>query len=400
MCEVPSQEYSNGFCYDRCKPGWSGVGSECLKNCPDGFIDHGSACEPPSSLRKPVKPYMSACPAGQVDRSGNCFEPQSVSFTSLNGIQVPVVSGCNCIKRTLAERIQCPSGYSPFNNGCITNCPDGTVSFPRPTPTDSNPKPESMYCTALCPLKSNSKSDRWVYQGGMCVKEWYSRVPLANRGDQVPLGAPPSVTPTLGKPKTVASYLAKQPLGSSLNDRYRGAHSIGQDLGQTPLGNPAQDAVGDSWWALIFDPSKLLTALFLFGVVIFGGPYLFPLVAQGVGALTKGLGLLGESTAVGAGKVVEGAGAGAGKVIEGTGTAAGALVSATGTALADIETSVGKNVAAAVAVPAARLQARNLAKPLEAQRLALEQLTTAQEAYNRILAAKSTQGPVEVPAPS
>jgi hypothetical protein len=76
---------------------------------------------------------------------------------------------------------------------------------------------------------------------------------------------------------------------------------------------------------------------------------------------------------------------GAGKVIEGAASGAGQIIESTGGVLADIETSVGKNVAAAIATPASRLEAVNAARPVQAQREALEELIGATREYQDLL---------------
>lgn len=339
MCDNPSQELSNGFCYDKCPSGWQAFGGMCLKSCPPGFVDHGTTCEPSSLLRKPINAYMSPCPDGQIDRNGNCFEPQTTTFVMVNGIQVPRVTGCNCIKKTMAQRLQCTSGYVPFNNGCISKCPGGYTDI-----KDSTGEIASMYCQALCPLKTNSKNVRWPHLNGQCVKEYRSRT------TQVPgalifsgTGFSRNSAPKLGKPVTVASELAKKPLGSSLNDRYRAAQSIYKDLGSSPLTNPVQNAFGDSWISLLADPSKLVLFVIIMSVILLGGPQIIPLISSAFGNVAKGLGIASE------------------KIIAGVGTGVGAVAGSTLTSAAALESSLGKNVAAAVANPAAILRANQAA---------------------------------------
>lgn len=358
MCDNPSQELSNGFCFDKCPSGWQAFGGMCLKSCPAGFVDHGTTCEPPSVLRKPINAYMSACPDNQVDRNGNCFEPQTTTFIMLNGSLVPKVTGCNCIKRTLAQRLQCTSGYVPFNNGCISKCPANYTDI-----KDSIGEIASMYCQELCPLKTNSKNVRWPHINGQCVKEYRSRTnQIAGALSVRPTSKTRNTVPKLGKPVTVASELAKKPLGSSLNDRYRAAQSIYKDLGSSPLTNPYKSAIPDSWTSLFADPSSLLIFFVVIAVVIFAGPKLFPLLGSAIGYVFKGLGLLTEKVESGVGSVVSGAG-----------TAAGAIIGSTGTVLADVEKSVGSNVAAAIARPAAKLAAKNATETQRAESAATAQ---------------------------
>jgi hypothetical protein len=234
-----------------------------------------------------------------------------------------------------------------------------------------------LYCTELCPLKENKKNERWQNIGGLCVKEYKKRI--ATKEDTVVADTKQyagtfGTNPVYGLPSTMSSYLASRPLGSSLQDRYRAGQSIQNNLSTSPDTNPFQNALGTSWLSLFFNPSRLALALIIFGLLIFGAPYLFPLLAQGFGSVVKGLGLLTASVETGAGKVIEGAASGAGQIIE-----------STGGVLADIETSVGKNVAAAIATPASRLEAVNAARPVQAQREALEELIGATREYQDLL---------------
>lgn len=372
-CNISSQIYANGFCFDPCPAGQSPVGDVCVFNCPEGFLNRGEACEPPSFLRKPVKSYLAPCAPNEIDQNGNCYEPQVVSYiTGPDKTQIAKVSGCGCIKKTLDERVQCPKGFSRYNNGCVTECPPGFTDI-----KDDEGRIKSLYCTELCPLKENKKNERWQNIGGLCVKEYKKRI--ATKEDTVVADTKQyagtfGTNPVYGLPSTMSSYLASRPLGSSLQDRYRAGQSIQNNLSTSPDTNPFQNALGTSWLSLFFNPSRLALALIIFGLLIFGAPYLFPLLAQGFGSVVKGLGLLTASVETGAGKVIEGAASGAGQIIE-----------STGGVLADIETSVGKNVAAAIATPASRLEAVNAARPVQAQREALEELIGATREYQDLL---------------
>lgn len=376
-CVVPSQELSNGMCFDRCKPGWSPYGGLCLQECPEGFKDRGHACEPPSALRTVSRPYLSACPDGQIDRNGACYEPQTVSYIFVSGpngttTKVPKVSGCGCIRRTLEQRLQCPGGFEVVNGSCASKCPPGFGAS------------EGLYCSQECPLKKNSK-ERWASMGGLCVKDHYSRVPhdssaytstqpaVVNGGGTLTRTTQAASAPVYGLPFTVVSYLASRPQGSSLQDRIRAGQTIAQSLGASGFNNPFSNAVGDSWLNLLLDPSKILLFAAILVGVIWGGPYLF----GGVGALFKGL---AGGTGEGIGAAVKGTGQAVGSVVRG----AGRVAESAENVVADISQSVGENVAASVAMPAAKLRAREAAAPLEAQTVALGQLTSAQAAYNTV----------------
>lgn len=294
---MPSQQLSNGFCYDKCPNGWDPSGSACLSKCPAGFTDHGTTCEPPSILRSTIKAYVEACPANQIEIGGNCFEPQTVSYAVVNGQQVPKVSGCGCIRRTLEQRIQCPQGYVKYNNACLPPCPAGYDDVKAPDGTVL-----SMYCLEKCPLNYGSKNDRWRFIGGQCVKEFRSRLP------QRPGSTTSQTTPSdpsfrilravFGTPETVLSNLSKKPLGS-LQNRYRAGQSLYKDLNNNTGG--IQDFLPTSWIDLLENPQ----AIVIFGFAIVAIIYALPLIAKGVGGFVSFLlPSLGKAT----GAVVEGAG--------------------------------------------------------------------------------------------
>jgi hypothetical protein len=382
QCQIPTQEFLNGFCYDKCPAGYSPYNSGiCLQNCPINFTDLGTACQPPSVLRTSAKTMISKCADNQVDRNGNCYEPQMVNTILLNGVEVPKVTGCGCIRKTFAQRIQCPSGFDIYNNECVSKCPTGFTGI-----KDINGNISSMYCIAECPLRIGTSNQRWKFVGGLCVKDFTRRLAHSSSG----LSSTPGTfieTPVDGIPNTMVSYLAGRPLGSSLNDRNRVGQSINESLGATqPFSNPFASSIGDSWLSLIFDPAKLAYALIIFGVIIFGGPTLFPLLAGGIGALFKGIGLGLGSTAEGAGSLAKSVESGTGKLVESVEVGTGKVAEATlGTVAAGIDAS------------AASVRARNVAKPINAQRDAIDQLTTAQENLNRATAAAIAAGVPPVP---
>lgn len=276
-CADPSQELSNGFCYDKCPNGYVGSGAVCLQNCPSNFIDHGAACEAPSVIRQTIKSFLEPCQPGQIDRNGDCFEPQTFTY----GPQGPVQSGCGCIKRAREQRLQCPPGYIKYNNSCVSGCPTDYHDIIDPVTKQVS----SLLCIMQCPFKDSSKQ-RWSLQGQMCVKPTLKR--LRHRPGGVDSNGSNQYGPEFGVPNSVLSSLAKRPLGSSVNDRVRTGQSVG-----------ASNAAGSSfltegWKQLASQP--LLLVLIVFGgfTIYFIGPALF-----------KGLGKLLGSVAAGAGGLVE-----------------------------------------------------------------------------------------------
>lgn len=319
QCPVPNEQLSLGFCYSPCPAGYTGQGSACIANCPAGFIDHGSTCEPPTVTRQPGKPYLEPCGSSEIEQNGNCFEPQTFSWYNQ-------VSGCGCIKKTMTERVKCPTGYVVYNNACLPQCPPGYTSI-----TDATGNLVSAACTKLCPPKPNSR-DLWSALNGQCVKDVKSRMATATSSAN-------TTVKSMSKPKSMLSSIASSKGGSNVLERSR----VG--MGSTasgPLGDGLGDGVSDvlGFLSNIMDGSflgalaqnldKLLWPIAIIVLLIFLGPSLLPGLGKGVGALL-------QYTGIGVGKVVE----------------------ATGTVAAKVETAVGENVAEVVRIPAAQARAVN-----------------------------------------
>ena len=278
-CVDPSQELSNGFCYEKCPNGYVGSGAVCLQNCPTGFTDHGAACEAPSILRQTIKAFLQPCQPGQIDRNGDCFEPQS--FT--NGPQGPVQSGCGCIRRTRDQRLQCPQGFIKFNSACASECPLGYSDI-----KDQSGQITSLYCAQECPFKDSSKQ-RWTLLGEMCVKPAIKR--LRHKPAGVSQSGANQFGPYFGVPNSVLSNLARRPLGSSVNDRVRTGQSVGASNSAT------SNIFTEGWKQLIAQPILLL--IIIFGGIAFWkiGPPLFFGLGKLLGSVASSAGTVVSSVA-------------------------------------------------------------------------------------------------------
>jgi hypothetical protein len=260
------------------------------------FIDHGTLCEPPSILRKTTKPFITPCAQNQIDRNGNCFEPQVVFYDSPSDpsqLPKPRVTGCGCIRVTAKERIKCPPGQDVYNNTCLVGCPDG-YSAVRDLSTK---EVISMYCQKDCPEKTLTKGQRETRVGNQCVKESYSRLASQNL------------------PVTTLSVLASRPLGSSLNDR--------NPASARPFGSS-----DPSFWTWLFNLAPkawekdivfLLYVAVIAAVIFYAGPTFLPLLGNAVGQILNGV--LGATS----------------NVLTSTSKAAGKIISATGDVAAELE---------------------------------------------------------------
>lgn len=328
-CVVPSQELSDGFCFDRCPQGWSGRGALCLRDCPVGFADLGMGCQPASRPRRVVKSYLQPCNSGQSDVQGDCYEPQKINVVTVNGIQTPQVVGCGCIRKYLIDRVQCPEGYEVYNNSCVEKCGPGFTSVKDNTGTITSP-----YCISECPLKVNSKTDRWTFLGGVCVKESRSRVSYQETSTLPSTQLDTRIRAlrmNLGLPVTMASELANLPNGSTLLERYRAGIGILKNVQQNPDTNSWLNFFGNNWGSFLSNPSALIFGF----VLIFGLFYILPALAplfKGVasllGSLFTGIGVAGKDVLETAGSVVQDVGTGVAKDVGATLSQAGANLQA------------------------------------------------------------------------
>lgn len=278
----PGQELSNGFCYDKCPTGFSSYGALCLQNCPVGFIDHGMGCEAPTELRTSIKASIEPCAQGQIDKNGDCFEPQNFIQTTLG----PKAVGCGCIRRTLKNRIQCPAGYTKYNNSCVSACSLGYKSI-----LDNSGEIASLLCTAECPKNINSKT-QWISSAGLCVKPFRKRLAHSVTSN--------IIFPEYGIPNTMLSMLAKKPLGTSLNERVRTGQSVGASQAAKPGSNPFLE----SWSTLFNQPILIVSVIGALIFLFYAGPSIF----RGLGKLIGSTASAAGSVATAAGSVAEGAG--------------------------------------------------------------------------------------------
>ena len=339
-----------------------------------------------------MKAFIRPCPEGQHDVNGDCFEPQTIAWYNK-------VSGCGCIRIPFAERLQCPSNYTLYNNSCVTQCPDGYEDIRSTTGNVT-----SLYCMQACPKNSPTN-------GGLCIKEYFTRQQhkIINN----------AITPVFSLPENMAGVLAKSPNGHTLGSRYQANQTIQQNLATGNSSPPGAGLGGafDNWNALFENPGALIVFIIILGALYFGGSSLFPLIAEGIGTVFKGFGSLfgGElsgagslissgaatvgtlaegsakgagallaSTGRGVGSVIEGTAAGAGSLIKNTASGAGSLIRNTAETLGNVENAVGRDVSAAIATPGANLAARNARAPIDAERAAIRQLELAQAALNRV----------------
>ncbi|NBS69595.1 hypothetical protein EBT31_11885, partial [bacterium] len=174
-CEEPTEKGTGlgiGFCYDKCKDGYSSDGASqciqncpadydrtggpmgftCAKKCPDGFppVTPGDvvSCKKPLPFDRNPIPAKLQCNADEEVGSasaGLCYPKCKPGYKS-DGIT-------QCIQ-------DCPPGYDrtggPAGFTCAKQCPEGfspptpgdVVSCKKPLPFDRNPVPTRIQCNA------------------------------------------------------------------------------------------------------------------------------------------------------------------------------------------------------------------------------------------------------------
>lgn len=365
-CEIPSHDIFSGFCYEDCPAGYSPDGGQCYRDCPDKFVDHGMACEPPSILRKPVKAFMTPCSEGQIDVNGDCYEPQVATWYNK-------VSGCGCIRRKLADRLQCPEGYELYNNSCVTKCPEGYVDV-----RNASGKIASLYCHEECPLDRGSNTNRWAFIGGLCVKEYIDRAKHDIIGRDASGNAVYRVA--LKQPNGAATILSKRAMTQGSNSRQR----LGFDImgGLKDFGNALNPATYiNSFLDSLFEPAKkiLLLAAMVFGA-FYGLPSLFKLISSlfaAVGGVAKGVGAASEGALKGVGSAAKEIGTGVGTVVRGTTGLVEKVESGAGSAIEGLGKAaggLGSLAGAAEEGAASRIRAASIERIAQAQRRAIDLL--------------------------
>jgi hypothetical protein len=93
-CTLPKTDFQLGLCYERCKPGFYGVGPICwaktenvgvgkpigLEPCPKGWANDGLTCRQPLKCESGLKFFTKGCEGGKItgrlDSGGVCDWPE------------------------------------------------------------------------------------------------------------------------------------------------------------------------------------------------------------------------------------------------------------------------------------------------------------------------------------
>jgi hypothetical protein len=229
-------------------------------------------------------------------------------LTEVNGIIVPKQTGCGCVRQPLAKRLQCPVGFIPFNNSCVSQCEKGYSSI-----TDISGNISSLFCQALCPENPKSQT-RWTRINNLCVKNYFSRIQQKKNGSQV--------YGSYSTPSNTLTYLASKPLGSGLNER--------SPLGQALLPTSMSPFSPSSWLPSGLNMKTVSLIIGAFILFLF-----FPFISsiiQSFSHIISGIGSGIGSTIKGAGEGIGGVESAIGKVASGAGSAIQGTLNVIGTA--------------------------------------------------------------------
>jgi hypothetical protein len=123
----PDQEKDGALCYNRCAPGYDGIGPVCWAHTTD--VGAGTL------------PSLRGCDAGQRDDGTSCWEDWSCRTYECGRLlgafgedwgpkYCSDCGGCGCIKATAFDRQTCPDGMEKVDGLCYNRCPDGSSRVP------------------------------------------------------------------------------------------------------------------------------------------------------------------------------------------------------------------------------------------------------------------------------
>jgi Calcineurin-like phosphoesterase len=139
------KEYDAGLCYERCRPGYDGVGPVCWGECPDGYTDDGALC-----------------------RKDAVIIPQE-SYG--RGAGSPLGCGASEEKDGALCYPECKSGYDGVGPVCWKKCPDGY-------------KDDGAFCRRDVSTKNaNTKKCAWYDKCGLAADKGCSKCPKGYRND-------------------------------------------------------------------------------------------------------------------------------------------------------------------------------------------------------------------------
>lgn len=143
-----SEEESGGFCFPKCKRGFSGVGSLCLKNCPPSYLDNGSYCNSPSPYSRNPGFALSDFERCESESSTRKCERYGNLYYSTCEPGYYLVGCCVCLpecekssscgganfKKEIYERgpgklMLCEEGKDSFEGLCYPECHKGFIGI-------------------------------------------------------------------------------------------------------------------------------------------------------------------------------------------------------------------------------------------------------------------------------
>lgn len=196
-----NQYSSGGLCYDHCKDGYTKSGLICYQNCRDGYNSTLGLCTRPTQSydrgggRIPDK---RDCPNGQRDDGTSCWEDihcethwdsclnKTFWGACLGGVTTSC-SGCGCIKQRLSDRQYCRDDEEMKDGLCYKKCADGyTAGATTCTKFADSYIPDSYgggVGTPAIHIKSRNTYDRGVGTVATHVRAKARKVPYSSKSN-------------------------------------------------------------------------------------------------------------------------------------------------------------------------------------------------------------------------
>jgi hypothetical protein len=113
ICPSTKPEKTDGLCYTKCRSGYKGEVTTCVKSCPDGYIDDTATCRKPGEIvPQPSyarEPILADCAPNLENDAGLCYGDCDSGFDGIGPVcsgncppEAPVECGAGCAKSASA----------------------------------------------------------------------------------------------------------------------------------------------------------------------------------------------------------------------------------------------------------------------------------------------------------
>ncbi len=125
------QDKDAGLCYDKCKPGYVGVGPVCWSSCPAGFRDDGAFCAKPEAYGRGAGYAIWSEDKCRAENNGSCEKNGAMWYPTCRAGFSP--AGCcicspNCPASMTDIGVSCAKTSYGRGVGKVPGCAGGTVN--------------------------------------------------------------------------------------------------------------------------------------------------------------------------------------------------------------------------------------------------------------------------------